>query len=110
MLACDSPAALRRQVQGGQHVELEVRVPRRRASRARGDSTGIPIAWGAPHPERGTRTLKFRLPPERALGDVLRQLERPAVRVEGVATRETTLEDVFIAIVGRGLEDTEARE
>ena len=106
VLACDSPAALRRQVQGGQHVELEVSV-------REGDGTGLPsldgitAAWGAPHPERGTRTLKFRLPPECPLVDVLRQLEAQGVRVQGVATREASLEDVFIAVVGRGLEDTE---
>ncbi len=69
---------------------------------------GIATAWGAPHPERGTRTLKFRLPPGRALVDVLRGLEGLGVRVDGVATRETTLEDVFIAVVGRGLDDTGA--
>ena len=65
------------------------------------------MAWGAPHPERGTRTLKFRLPPERALVDVLRTLEAKGVRVDGISTRETSLEDVFIAVVGRGLEDVE---
>jgi hypothetical protein len=35
-------------------------------------------------------------------------LEGWHIEVDGVATRETTLEDVFIAIVGRGLEDPEA--
>jgi hypothetical protein len=30
--------------------------------------------------------------------------------VDGVATRETNLEDVFIAVVGRGLEDTGVAE
>jgi ABC-2 type transport system ATP-binding protein len=103
-LACDSPAALRRQVQGGQHVELEVRLGEGRDLDLTG-LEGIQAAWGAPHPDRGTRTLKFRLPPDRALGQVLRHLESRDVRVDGVATRETTLEDVFIAIVGRGLED-----
>ncbi len=105
VLACDSTAALRRQVQGGQHVELEIRA----AAGPDPDLAvlgGIPAVWGAPHPERGTRTLKFRLPAERALVDVLRQFELQHVRVEGVATRETTLEDVFIAVVGRGLEDS----
>ena len=71
---------------------------------------GIPAAWGAPHPERGTRTLKFRLPPERALVEVLRELEGHGMRVDGVATRETTLEDVFIAVVGRGLDDPGASD
>ena len=104
VLASDSPAGLRRQVQGGQHVELEVR----------GDGSAPPLdlgigvqsVWGATHPERGTRTLKFRLPSDRPLGEVLRQLETRGVRVDTVATRETSLEDVFIAIVGRGIEDS----
>jgi ABC-2 type transport system ATP-binding protein len=105
VLACDSVPGLRRQVQGGQHVELEVRTA---------DGTlpdlaalaGVQAAWGAPHPERGTRALKFRLPPETPLVGVLRQLEQAGALVDGVATRETNLEDVFIAVVGRGLEDT----
>ncbi|MGH7731086.1 MAG: hypothetical protein ACRENJ_07535, partial [Candidatus Eiseniibacteriota bacterium] len=109
VLACDSPAALRRQVQGGQHVELEVGGTDGGGAGAPALS-GIHAAWGAPHPERGTRTLKFRLPPERALVDVLRELEGLGIRVDGVATRETTLEDVFIAVVGRGLDDTGAAD
>jgi ABC-2 type transport system ATP-binding protein len=103
VLACDSPAALRRQVEGGQHVELEIR-----SSDGEPDLSnlgGVQAAWGAPHPERGTRSLKFRLPPGQQLGEVLRHLEGQRVRVEGVTTSETTLEDVFISIVGRGLED-----
>ncbi len=106
VLACDSTAALRRQVQGGQHVELELR----NADGALADLRMLgdtPTAWGAVHPERGTRTLKFLLPPGRPLVDVLRALELQRVRVEGIATHETTLEDVFIAVVGRGLEDLE---
>jgi ABC-2 type transport system ATP-binding protein len=109
VLACDSPAALRRQVQGGQHVELEVGGADGSLA-APPTLAGIAAAWGAPHPERGTRTLKFRLPPERALVDVLRELEGLGARVEGVATRETSLEDVFIAVVGRGLDDTGAAD
>src|SRR6266850_429353 len=105
VVACDSVPGLRRQVQGGQHVELEVRasdgsLPDLAAL------AGVQAAWGAPHPERGTRALKFRLPPETPLVGVLRQLERAGAFVDGVATRETNLEDVFIAVVGRGLEDT----
>ncbi len=106
VLACDSVLALRRQVQGGQHVELEVR------AEGSGDPdlgaiADVHAAWGAPHPERGTRTLKFRLPEGAQLVDVLRRLEAQGARVEGVSTRETSLEDAFIAIVGRGLEEPE---
>jgi len=104
VLACDSTAALRRRVQGGQHVELEL---------ARGAENGVDLAriarvratWGAPHPERGTRTVKFRLPEGLPLVDVLRDLEAIGARVDGVATRETSLEDVFLAIVGRDIDD-----
>ena len=106
VLACDSTAALKRQVQGGQHVELEVGGSDGGEPRL-AELSGVQAVWGAPHPERGTRTLKFRLPPEVPLVDVLRRLEAVGLRVDGVATRETTLEDAFIAIVGRGLEDGE---
>jgi len=107
VLACDSAPALRRQVQGGQHVELEIRTPDGAGAVLPGLGD-IPAAWGAPHPERGTRTLKFRLPPDRVLLPVLRRLEEQGLLVEGVSTRETTLEDVFIAVVGRGLDEPEA--
>jgi hypothetical protein len=66
--------------------------------------------WGAPHPERGTRTLKFRLPPGGSLADVLRGLEARGARIEAIATRETSLEDVFVALVGRGLEESDEPE
>ena len=104
VLACDSTPALRRQVQGGQHVELEVRALDGQAE-ALPALSGLQPVWGAPHPQRGTRTVKFRLPPDQGVGEVLRALEQQGVHVDGVATRETSLEDVFIAIVGRGLDD-----
>src|SRR5262245_8051547 len=103
VVACDSPAGLRRLVQGGQHVELEVRADGVGASTELDAGIDVQAVWGATHPERGTRTLKFRLPPDRPLGEVLRRLETHGVRVDSVATRETSLEDVFIAIVGRGI-------
>jgi len=105
VLACDSTPALRRQIQGGQHVELEVRS--RDGSEPDLSELTVQAVWGAPHPERGTRALKFRLPPDVLLVEVLRRLEARGLQIDGVATRETTLEDVFIAIVGRGLEDSE---
>ena len=107
VLACDSTPALRRQVQGGQHVELEVRLADTRTPDLAALGA-VQAVWGAPHPERATRTLKFRLPPEEPLVGVLKRLEQGGVVVDGVATRETTLEDVFIAIVGRAIEDSEA--
>jgi ABC-2 type transport system ATP-binding protein len=106
LLACDSFAGLRRRIESGQHVELELRT-------ADGGTpslpalAGVPVAWGAPHPEGGTRALKFRLPPGGALADVLRELEARGARIEAIATRETSLEDVFVALVGRGLEESD---
>ena len=104
VLACDSTPALRRRVQGGQHVELEVLSPAG-VTLDPAAIAGVAAAWGAPHPERGTRTLKFRLPDGSPLVEVLRRLEQAGARVDGVSTRETSLEDVFIAIVGRALDD-----
>jgi len=102
VLACDSTPALRRRVQGGQHVELELGAgPEPDLARL----AGVQATWGAPHPERGTRTVKFRLPEGQPLVEVLRGLETQGARIDGVSTRETSLEDVFIAIVGRDIED-----
>jgi ABC-2 type transport system ATP-binding protein len=108
LLACDSFAGLRRLVEGGQHVELEVRASDGGAP-VLPSLAGVPITWGAPHPERGTRALKFRLPPGGSLADVLRELEARGARIESIATRETSLEDVFVALVGRGLEESDER-
>jgi ABC-2 type transport system ATP-binding protein len=102
VLAADSPQGLRRLVQGGSHVELEVAAAAERPDLEA--IAGLQGAWGAPHPERGTLTFKFHLPAGRPLVGVLKALEDHAVQVAGVATRETSLEDVFIQIVGRGLD------
>jgi ABC-2 type transport system ATP-binding protein len=103
VLACDTPSALRRSVEGGQHVELEVLgVPQGIT-----EVDGVPVAWGAPHPDRGTHTLKLLLADGGRLPLLLRSLESSGIAVRGVSTRETSLEDAFIAIVGRGLEDSE---
>ena len=104
VLACDTPTALRRSVEGGQHVELEVMA----APEGLSDVDGVAVTWGAPHPERGTHTMKLRLPDGGRLPLLLRTLEERGVAVRGVSTRETSLEDAFIAIVGRGLDDGEA--
>jgi ABC-2 type transport system ATP-binding protein len=104
VLACDSVPGLRRQVQSGQHVELELRGSEESSIDG---IDGIQPVWGAPHPERGTRTLKFRLPAETPLVQVLHLLETRGYTVDGIATRETSLEDVFIAVVGRTIEDHE---
>ena len=104
ILACDRPAALRRSVKEGQHVELELNGAGELPVSAP-EFAGVLAGWGAPHPEHGTRTLKFRLPPGRPLIEVLRALERSGFGIEQMATRETSLEDAFIAIVGRGIED-----
>ncbi len=104
VLACDTPAVLRRSVEGGQHVELEVLgVPDGLT-----EVDGVAVTWGAPHPERGTHTMKLRLSDGGRLPLLLRALETQGVAVRGVSTRETSLEDAFIAIVGRGLDDGEA--
>jgi ABC-2 type transport system ATP-binding protein len=103
VLACDTPAELRRSVEGGQHVELEVRTDEELRLQ---EVDGVALAWGAPHPERGTLTLKFRLPPGRVLGELLRVLEKRGLSVQAISTRETSLEDAFIRIVGRGLDDS----
>ena len=62
VLACDTPPALRRAVQGGQHVELELRAGDAGDAAWRG-CPGVRLGVGRPAPgERGTFGVQLRLP------------------------------------------------
>ncbi len=104
ILATDTPSGLRARVPTDRRVELEV-----------GPSDGLGDALSAlpgvrelrrietPDPE-ATR-FQFRLAGERGMATVLEVLSRRQVTVHRLSTHEPSLEDVFVAIVGHGIED-----
>ncbi len=100
ILACDTPANLKRHLQRASLFRLEV------------SSLGNPTDLFAglngitqfAHVERDGHTqLSFILENEHALLGILAAIERSGVHLLSLEKREPTLEDVFVSLVGHGL-------
>jgi len=106
VMACDTPAALKRTLQrdaifhlevtplGGTHPEIFKNIPGVRQ-------------W-VHHPGDGTATLEFFLEEESVLSEVVMQLSSNGIRLQSLQKREPTLEDVFVDLVGRSMEEVES--
>jgi len=102
VLACDTPVALKRGLQGEAVFRLEVDGAR--------DLT--PLVEGVGGVQRCTQAardghteLGLILADENALLPVLSAIQRTGARLLALEKREPTLEDVFLRLVGRGLTD-----
>src|SRR5512140_2366061 len=105
VLACDSPANLRRNLQSEPIFHIVV-------SPLDGGGDGFlrghPGVRNVVHrPGDGTVTLELRLDRDDVLGSVLQSLTSRNVRLLNLAKREPTLEDVFVDLVGRSMEEVE---
>ena len=104
VVACDTPADLKRRVQGDSLFQLRI--------------TSLP---GGPPPlasipgvecfqqqlHNGATELSFALADEGVLSEVIGALTRAGGRLLSLEKREPTLEDTFMALVGRRLEQDE---
>ena len=102
ILACDTPANLKKRLQQASIFRLQV------------SSIDNPTALFAcleginqfAHVERnGCTELSFILASEHALLAILSAIERSGVHLVSLEKREPTLEDVFVSLVGRGLSE-----
>ena len=103
ILATDTPGGLRARVPTERRVELEV-----------GESDGLGDALEAlpgvsgvrrlAQPGRETVRWQFSLGEESGMGRVLELLSWRGVAVVNLTTHDPSLEDVFVAIVGHGIE------
>lgn len=103
IVACDSPANLKNIVKKESVFRMEVANAN---DRIEGVET-IPFIKGVtqePNVSRGTVTLKMVVEDEAAISDVYSLIAKSGGRVMYLAKAEPTLEDVFISLVGRGLE------
>ncbi len=107
ILATDTPTGLRERVRTERRVVLEVRgaEPLGADLAALG---GLTRVRAVAQPEKGTTLWHVSLAGDDRLGRVLELLARRGVTLVNLSTHEPSLEDVFVAIVGRGLEEPEA--
>jgi ABC-2 type transport system ATP-binding protein len=102
ILACDSPANLKRRVQERPLFELSL------APGANGiaDLTGLPGVHQTTRTETPTTIeLKVSLDEEAAIGSVVQKVAAGGTRILNLRKAELTLEDVFIELVGRRIDD-----
>jgi ABC-2 type transport system ATP-binding protein len=105
VLACDTPANLKQRLQRDAIFEIEV-TPL--------DGPGARIFDALPgvrqivhHPGDGRATLEFILEREEVLGTVINTMTDHQIRLVNLRKREPTLEDVFVDLVGRSMEEVE---
>jgi ABC-2 type transport system ATP-binding protein len=100
VLACDTPAALKRRVQ--QHTIFEIAIDPGRDGWAQiGRLPGVHSCTATPGPD--AVALKVALEQEAAVGAVVQEVVRGGAHIRTLRKVEPTLEDVFIELVGRGL-------
>ena len=102
VLACDTPANLKRRVQERTIFELSL-AP---GSNGVADLTGLTGVHQATRTETPTTVeLKVALDEEAAIGGVVQKVAGGGTRILSLKKVELTLEDVFIELVGRRIDD-----
>jgi ABC-2 type transport system ATP-binding protein len=104
VLACDTPSNLKRRVQRFPIFELSL-APGADGVAELGRLTGVHQATKAETPT--TVELKVALEEEAAIGAVVQSVVTRGGKILTLKKVEPTLEDVFIELVGHGLEDSE---
>ncbi len=105
VLACDTPSNLKQQLQRESIFHLEA------APLTTADVTAIAALPGvrkATHrTANGGSSVELALAEERVLGPVIGLLESRQIGLTTLTKREPTLEDVFVDLVGRSMEEVE---
>lgn len=105
VLACDTPATLKHRLQGEAIFRMEVS-PLNGLGVERFEA--LPGVRKVVHrPRDGFAVLEFILAEDAVLGSVVNTLTAGNVRILNLQKREPTLEDVFVDLVGRSMEEVE---
>jgi ABC-2 type transport system ATP-binding protein len=105
VLACDTPSRLKRRLQQEAIFHVETTSLDAASVAALG---GLPGVRKATHQAAdGRSSVELVLQEERVLGPVIGLLETSRIGLINLTKREPTLEDVFIDLVGRSMEEVE---
>ncbi len=102
ILACDTPQNLKRLVRMNQTLKLEVTTLKNKDHL--GSLPGVVSFTYADDSDRGVTSLRFMLSDESAVADIVSELLKEHARIVSLRKTEPTLEDVFMKMVGKGLE------
>ncbi len=108
VLACDSPANLKRRLQRDAIFRIETSSLNGLSAR---DFEVLPgVRQVAYHPGDGKATFEFILDAEEVVGAIINTMTTKGVRLLNLSKREPTLEDVFVDLVGRSMEEIESAD
>ncbi len=103
VLACDTPANLKHLLQKQPVFEVKASGITARSIEALGHAPGVVRVIGEPDEGGSAYRLKFILEAEAAIGAVVTALTEQQGNIISLQKNEPTLEDVFVALVGRSL-------
>lgn len=102
VLACDTPSALKRRVEGDASFRLEVALTDLGLEEM-GQLPGVKWFFREDRPERGVTEMRFVLEDEAVIPGIITRLVEKKVKVLHLSKTEPTLEDTFVRIVGKTL-------
>jgi ABC-2 type transport system ATP-binding protein len=105
VLACDTPTNLKRMLQSQPIFEIRVSGITERTIPLLGQAPGVEHVTGEPDPSGSTYKLKFILRDESAISSVVQALTSQEAGILNLQKHEPTLEDVFVKLVGRSLNE-----
>ncbi|MEW6398902.1 MAG: ABC transporter ATP-binding protein [Bacillota bacterium] len=107
ILACGAPSALKRSLGREVVIRLEVDggAADERLAATVGGWPGVKSSSRRVVPGRGACELSLILQEEAAIVPVMGRMDEAGIRVKAFRKEEPTLEDVFVSLVGRGLEE-----
>jgi len=105
ILACDRPSSLKRMLQ--REAIFHLRVDPINSTEPKNFENIGGVRHFTFHSGEGHTNLEFILEEENVLTEVLNQLASHNIRLQSLEKREPSLEDVFVQLVGRSMEDVE---
>lgn len=105
VLACDTPNALKQNLQKDAIFEIEVGLQKKLEPELFKRLKGVNSV--SVSEKEGTQKVEFILAEEAVLAEVIAELTNQEFRIQNLQKRMPTLEDVFVKLVGRRMEEEE---